>query len=213
MSVDYTSIHLSPSHTVTGLYVLLPLPTMSVEYTSISLSLHCQWTITSVCLFPPCQWTPWLNFLSREHETATATMYAPPSLYTMSVDYTSIFLSPPCQWTIRPSFSPHHVSGLCGSTSSPESRCHCHYVRPSVSPHHASGLYVPPSLSPHHVSGLYVPPSLSPHHISGLYIHLSLPTMSVGSAVQRPLQRADVTAIIHNVRASITRHHVSRLCG
>ena len=129
MSVDYTSIYLYPSHNVTGLYVPLPLPTMSVEYTSISLSLNCQWTITSVCLFPPCQWTPRLNVLSREHETATATMYAPPSLDTMSVDYTSIFLSPPCQWTIRPS--------------------------------------------------------------------LSLPTMSVDSAVQRPLQRADATATMY----------------
>ena len=177
MSVDYTSIYLSPSHNVIGLHVPLPLPTMSMEYTSISLSLHCQWTIMFVCLFPPCQWTQWLNVLSREH--ATATMYAPPSLDTMSVDYTSTFLSPPCQWTIRPSFSPHHVSGLCGSTSSPESRCHCHYVRLSVSLYRVSGLYI-------HLSLPIMP-------VDYTSLHLSLLTMSVdytSISLSLPCQRA-----------------------
>ena len=119
--------------------------------TPFHLSPPCQWTIRLDVLTREqtatarpsisrhCQWTLRFNVLSKVR-TATATirpslsphhvsgLYVYLSLPTVSVDYTSISSSLPCQWTIRPSLSPHHVSRLYGSTSSPESRCHCHYT-------------------------------------------------------------------------------------
>ena len=110
-------------HHVSRLYVCLSLPIMSVDY-------------TSVCLSPSCQWTICLS-VSPHHVSGLSleSMRLPQPLCT------PFHLSPPCQWTIHSSLSPHQCQwSISLSPLSPP--CQWTIIRPSISPHHVSGLYV-----------------------------------------------------------------------